>query len=373
MYDEHGAVAPRTLYGVYKLANEGTRQGLLAGRRRRQRRPPAVLRLRPRPRPGPDRRPDARDRRRGARRAVPDRASAAARSSTTRPTSRGRSSRPRAREPTGAHAFSLGGPATAIADFVAAVEAEVPGAEITFDDAPLPVPGRAAAALVRLAAHAARAGHPRDRRGSCAASYSRRLSDRKGRANGRDPRLRPRRRVPDQGEGAVPVRLRRARRGRPARRRLQPPGRAEDHLPADRVRGRLHGRRVLPRLRPGDPRLHLDRPRPDAADRRDGERVLRLVRVHRDHRPGGDEPVRLRRAAGGVPPLPGRLPEHREGDLEAQLPGAERRGPRQVPAEGVQARAHRPPRPGAHRRPVRPLDPHRRRRGARAGGALAAC
>ena len=51
--------------------------------------------------------------------------------------------------------------------------------------------------------------------------------------------------------------------------------------------------------------------------------------------------------------------------------GALRRGPRQVPAQGVQARAHRPAGPGAHRRPLRPLDPHRRRRGARAGGALA--
>ena len=40
----------------------------------------------------------------------------------------------------GAHAFSLGGPPTAIADFVAAVEAEIPGAEITFDEAPLPFP-----------------------------------------------------------------------------------------------------------------------------------------------------------------------------------------------------------------------------------------
>ena len=72
-----------------------------------------------------------------------------------------------------------------------------------------------------------------------------------------------------------------------------------------------------------------------------GERVLRLVGVHRDHRPGGDEPVRLGRAPGGVPPLPGRLPEHREGDHEAELPGASRRGSRQVPAEGVQARARR--------------------------------
>ena len=119
------------------------------------------------------------------------------------------------------------------------------------------------------------------------------------------------------------------------------------------------------------PRLHLHRPRADAADRRHGQRLLRLVGVHRDHRAGGYEPVRLRRAPGGVPPLPGRLPEHREGGLEAQLPGPERRGPRQVPAQGLQARPHRPARPRPHRRPVRPLDPYGRRRGAGTGGALA--
>ena len=32
--------------------------------------------------------------------------------------------------------------------------------------------------------------------------------------------------------------------------------------------------------------------------------------------------------------------------------------------EGIQARAYRPSRPGTHRRAVRPLDPHRRRRRA---------
>ena len=68
-------------------------------------------------------------------------------------------------------------------------------------------------------------------------------------------------------------------------------------------------------------RLHVHRPRPDAADRRHGERLLRLVCVHRDHRPGGDEPVRLGSAPGGEPPLPGRLPVDRQGDHEAELPG----------------------------------------------------
>ena len=65
-------------------------------------------------------------------------------------------------------------------------------------------------------------------------------------------------------------------------------------------------------------------------------------------------------------------PEHREGDHEAELPGPLRRGPRQVPAEGVQARARGTPRPGPHRRAVRPLGDEGGRRGARSRGALAA-
>ena len=67
------------------------------------------------------------------------------------------------------------------------------------------------------------------------------------------------------------------------------------------------------------------------------------------------------------------FPSDREGDHEAELPGAERRGSRQVPAQGVQARAHRPARPRAHRRAVRPLDPHRRRRGAGARRSARRC
>ena len=36
--------------------------------------------------------------------------------------------------------FCIGGPATSIADFVALVEAEVPGAEISYEDTVLPFP-----------------------------------------------------------------------------------------------------------------------------------------------------------------------------------------------------------------------------------------
>ena len=143
-------------------------------------------------------------------------------------------------------------------------------------------------------------------------------------------------------------------------------------MAADRVGRRLHGGRVLPAHRHPDPRLHLDRPGPDAAHGRDGQRVLRLVVVRRHHRPGRDDAVRQRRAAGGVPPPLGRLPERRQADRQAQLPGAQRRGPGEDPAEGVQAGPRGTPRAGAHRRSVRPLDPDRRRRDARAGGALAA-
>jgi len=139
IYDEHGALAPRTLYGVYKLANEGIAkvywhdagiasvglrpfsvygpgrdQGLTAG-------PTLAIAAAVRGEPyrigfgGSTQLHYA-----------PDVARAfvqAARSS-----------------PSGADTFSLGGPATAIADFVAAVERELPNAEIAFEDAPLPFP-----------------------------------------------------------------------------------------------------------------------------------------------------------------------------------------------------------------------------------------
>jgi hypothetical protein len=43
-------------------------------------------------------------------------------------------------EPADAKTFNLGGPATAMPELVAAIEGEVPGAEISFDDVPLPFP-----------------------------------------------------------------------------------------------------------------------------------------------------------------------------------------------------------------------------------------
>jgi nucleoside-diphosphate-sugar epimerase len=43
-------------------------------------------------------------------------------------------------EPAGAETFNLGGPAPAMPELIAVIEAAVPDAEIAFDDVPLPFP-----------------------------------------------------------------------------------------------------------------------------------------------------------------------------------------------------------------------------------------
>src|SRR5581483_10084894 len=148
----------------------GDRQGLLARRGHRQRRPSPVLRVRAWAGPGPDRRPDARDRGRRPRRALPDRLRRqhaaplrAGRRPRVRPgralvavrrrhlqPRRARNRHRRLRRRRRARASKRG-------DRVRGRTA--------------PVPGRAPAALVRLAADAARAGHPRD----CRAAPRRRI------------------------------------------------------------------------------------------------------------------------------------------------------------------------------------------------------
>ena len=89
-------------------------------------------------------------------------------------------------------------------------------------------------------------------------------------------------------------------------------------------------------------------PGADAAHGRDGERVLRLLGVHRDHGPGGDEPVRLRGAPGGVPPLPGRLPGIAKVITKRSFQAHSVEDLGEVPAEGVQAGPHRPARGPVH-------------------------
>jgi nucleoside-diphosphate-sugar epimerase len=139
VYNEHGAVAPHTLYGVYKLANEGTAKVYAADDRI------ASIGLRPFTVYGP-----GRDQ--GLTAGPTLALAAAARGEPYRIAFSGRTQLHYApdvarafvqaarSEPAGAQTFNLGGRATAIADLVSAIEAEVPDAEISYDDVTLPFP-----------------------------------------------------------------------------------------------------------------------------------------------------------------------------------------------------------------------------------------
>jgi nucleoside-diphosphate-sugar epimerase len=139
VFDERGEVAPKTLYGVYKLANEGT------ARIYAEENGVASVGLRPFSVYGPGRDQGLT--------AGPTLAIAAAvHGEPYRIGFGGRTQLHYAKDvaaafvqaarstPDGAHAFSLGGPATSMADFAALVACEVPGAEITLDETPLPFP-----------------------------------------------------------------------------------------------------------------------------------------------------------------------------------------------------------------------------------------
>jgi UDP-glucuronate 4-epimerase len=139
VYDEHGAIAPRTLYGIYKLANEGTARVYWQDDQ------VASIGLRPFSVYGPGRDQgltadptlaiDA------AVRGQPYRIGFGGRTQLHYAADVARAFVQAARsEREGAHTFNLDGPATAIADFVTAVEAEIPGAKIAFDEVPLPFP-----------------------------------------------------------------------------------------------------------------------------------------------------------------------------------------------------------------------------------------
>jgi UDP-glucuronate 4-epimerase len=137
VYDEHGDIAPRTLYGVYKVANEGTAKIYAADDG------VASIGLRPFVVYGP-----GRDQgltagptlaMQAAARGEPYRIAFGGRTQLHYAPDMARAFVQAARsEPAGAQAFNLGGEATSIADLVAVIEAEVPGAEISVDDAPLP-------------------------------------------------------------------------------------------------------------------------------------------------------------------------------------------------------------------------------------------
>lgn len=139
VYDERGDVAPKTLYGVFKLANEGT------ARIYAEESGVASVGLRPFSVYGPGRDQGLT--------AAPTLAIAAAMRGETYTIPFGgrtqlhyagdvaRAFVQAARSTVaGAETYSLGGPATAIADFAALVEQEIPGAQITVDETPLPFP-----------------------------------------------------------------------------------------------------------------------------------------------------------------------------------------------------------------------------------------
>jgi len=139
VFDQGGEIAPRTLYGVYKVANEGTAHVYAADDA------VASIGLRPFTGYGP-----GRDQGLtagptlamvAAARGEPFRIAFGGRTQLHYAPDVARAFVQAARsEPAGAQTFSLGGPATAIADLVVAIETDVPGARISFDDVPLPFP-----------------------------------------------------------------------------------------------------------------------------------------------------------------------------------------------------------------------------------------
>jgi nucleoside-diphosphate-sugar epimerase len=141
VYDKHGARNPRTLYGVFKVANEGTAAVYWADEG------VASVAIRPFTVFGPGRDQGLTS---GPTLAM----AAAARGEPYTIAFGGRTELHYApdvargflgaarSEPTGAHAFDFPGSPVSIADVVAAIEAEVPTATgtIAFDDVPLPFP-----------------------------------------------------------------------------------------------------------------------------------------------------------------------------------------------------------------------------------------
>lgn len=141
VYDERGAIAPKTVYGVYKLANEGCARVFWQENR------VASVGLRPLTVYGP-----GRDQ--GLSAGPTEALAAAAKGTSYRIAYGGRTQfhyvadvasafiAAARRPPNGAEVFNLGGPETSMAELVATINTVVPAAEITFDDDPLPFASR---------------------------------------------------------------------------------------------------------------------------------------------------------------------------------------------------------------------------------------
>ena len=139
VYDRAGTMAPSTLYGVFKVTNEGTAAVYAADHG------VASVGLRPFTVYGP-----GRDQGltagptlaiAAAVRGEPYRIAFGGATQFHYASDVARAFVQAARSaPAGAETFCIGGPATSMVDFVALVEAEVPGAQISYEDAVLPFP-----------------------------------------------------------------------------------------------------------------------------------------------------------------------------------------------------------------------------------------
>ena len=109
------------------------------------------------------------------------------------------------------------------------------------------------------------------------------------------------------------------------RRAVRAHGRHQDHLGASRKRRRLHGRRLLPRLRPADRDLYLVRPRLGQPADLARQRLSRFRAVHGGDRQRADQPVQPRRLPGTLSPIPGRLPVDRAQPLQEGVSADARR------------------------------------------------
>ena len=176
------------------------------------------------------------------------------------------------------------------------------------------------------------------------------------------------RRLPDPREGALCLRPVRPRQYPVHRRAVRAPRRHQDHLGASRDRRRLHGRCLLPRLRPADRDLHLLRARQRQPADRARQRLSRFGAVPGGDRQRADQPVQPRRLPGALSPLPGGLSVHRALDVQEGVPADPRRAGAADGAAGLEDHGHRPPRPGGARRAVRCVQGGRRHRDAEAGG-----
>ena len=167
---EEDAVAhPSNHYGVYKLANEGTARVYWQDNGRRERRPPADDGLRRGPGPGHDEHADRGDRRGRGGRPVRDQLRRLDPVPVRRGRRRARSSSRAGAVSDGARVFNLGGSPVALTDWVAAIDAAVPGsgARITVAPTELPFPSDIAhdrlAELGDVVGHAVSRGDRRDR------------------------------------------------------------------------------------------------------------------------------------------------------------------------------------------------------------------